>query len=161
MQAIVDVAAAFADNPICPEPCHSALEKVCRREAGAEAFVRASGIEVILANLTPEVLNLLTYLLTYSFLTSLLHFLTYFTCLLPSFLPSLPPTYFPYLPQRMTVESLIPAVGCLDRLCRSDENVDLIKNAGGIDTLLGVLDFCGDNETFTAEVISLIFHFII
>ena len=33
--------------------------------------------------------------------------------------------------------------------------------AGGIDTLLGVLDFCGDNETFTAEVISLIFHFII
>jgi hypothetical protein len=66
LQAIVDVAAAFADNPICPEPCHSALEKVCRREAGAEAFVRASGIEVILANLTPEVL---TYLLTYSFLT--------------------------------------------------------------------------------------------
>ena len=81
--------------------------------------------------------------------------------MLPSFLPSLPPTYFTYLPQRMTVESLIPAVGCLDRLCRSDENVDLIKNAGGIDTLLGVLDFCGDNETFTAEVISLIFHFII
>ena len=89
MQAIVDVAAAFADNPICPEPCHSALEKVCRREAGAEAFVRASGIEVILANLTPEVL---TYLLTYSFLTSF----PYILHLLPSFLPSLPPTLLTY-----------------------------------------------------------------
>ena len=98
-----------------------------------------------------------TYLLTYLLLP---YFISLHTSL-ASFLPSFPPTYFTYLPQRMTVESLIPAVGCLDRLCRSDENVDLIKNAGGIDTLLGVLDFCGDNETFTAEVISLIFHFII
>ena len=96
--AIVDVARAFADNPICPEPCHAALEKICRREEGAAAFVEAHGIEVILANLTPE---------------------------------------------RMTLPSLLPAVGCLDRLCRSDESMDRIKEAGGIDSLLAVLDYCG------------------
>jgi hypothetical protein len=96
--AIVDVARAFADNPLCPEPCHAALEKICRREEGAAAFVEAQGIEVILASLTPE---------------------------------------------RMTLPSLLPAVGCLDRLCRSGASMDRIKEAGGIDSLLAVLDYCG------------------
>lgn len=53
-------------------------------------------------------------------------------------------------PERMTDENTLPVMNLLDRLCRDEANIELIKNAGAVDggirALLGVLDHSTNEE---------------